>query len=73
MPIVRTQLEDRFIFQQDNCAVHVSSFMMEYFDEIGWELLEWQARSPDIDIIENIWSMLRKIVHDGLHAKHKPN
>ena len=27
--------------------------------------LEWPARSPDINLIENVWEMLAQLVYDG--------
>ena len=65
VPYLRQALDDDFVFQQDNCAIHISRRMMEFFDEVGFNLLEWPSRSPDLNIIENVWSMLSSHVYDG--------
>lgn len=33
--------------------------------------MEWPARSPDLNIIENVWSMLAQIVYDGKQFANK--
>ena len=43
-----------FVLQQGNCSIHVSKLMKE-----------WPARSPDLNLIENIWEMLAQLVYDG--------
>jgi hypothetical protein len=35
---------------------------MEYFDEKAVNLLDWPARSPDLNIIENVWNLLKHAV-----------
>ena len=48
-----------FFFLQDNCSVQT------YLKREKFHLLEWVAYSPDMNIQENIWSMISEKVYDG--------
>lgn len=70
VPYIRQKLGNDFIFQQDNCPVHTSAEIMEFFDNQGIDILEWPSRSPDLNLIENVWSDLSRIVYDGPQPKN---
>ena len=71
IPLMSEILPDGFVLQQDNCSTHVSKKILAIFEETGIELLPWPSRSPDLDIKENVWSMLSSRVYDGPQPKNK--
>ena len=65
LPRIRREMENDFVIQQDNCSIHVSKLMKEWMAKVNMTTLEWPARSPDLNLIENVWEMLAQHVYDG--------
>ena len=52
-----------WIFQQDNAPVHKSKWTMDWFSRKKVRVLDWPARSPDLNPIENLWGIMTRSVY----------
>ena len=57
LPRIRREMGNDFILQQDHCSIHVSKLMKEWMAKVNMTTLEWPARSPDLNLIENGFSL----------------
>ena len=46
-------------FVQDNPSVQTAKIFHKFFDENYVNVLRWPSKSPDINIIENVWSYIK--------------
>lgn len=63
-PVLDALFDEDYIFQQDNASFHVSDESLEWMDNVGLTTMEWPARSPDLNIIENCWHLIASRVYD---------
>lgn len=55
-----------WMFQQDNASIHTANSTWEWFLNNGVHVIPWPSVSPDLNPMENVWSLLvREIYANG--------
>ncbi|MBW0486135.1 hypothetical protein O181_025850 [Austropuccinia psidii MF-1] len=45
---------------EDNAPIHMAAFSNQWHEQNGIVTMEWLAHSPDLNLIKNIWKLMKR-------------
>ena len=62
LPFLKYIMARTSIFQQDNASIYTAKVTKAWFEDKDVTVLDWPAKSPNLNQIENVWSILSRQV-----------
>lgn len=69
LPNVQKVIGSRWYLQQDNARAHTASNTTQFFKRERIRIINWPARSPDLNPIGNLWAILKRAVYSRSPSK----
>lgn len=70
VPIIKLNFGLDIWYQEDNSPVHKAKKVQQFLKDAQIRVLEWPPKSPDLNIVEDVWRIVSERVYDGPQYKN---
>ena len=57
-------VRENYVLMYDNAHPHIAQITRRYLQDVGIQVLRWPFKSPDLNPIEHVWDLGRRIRHN---------
>ncbi|GFW74071.1 DDE_3 domain-containing protein [Trichonephila clavipes] len=68
--LLRGACGPKFILMDDNARPHRALLIDGFLESEDIRLMDWPARSPDLNPIQHVWDALRRAIAIATHENH---
>ena len=63
LPFLRRFRRRGLRFQQDGASTHTSASTRDWLEAENVDVIDWPPRSPDLNMIKNVWGTMARIIY----------
>ena len=65
LPLIDHEVDAGWIYMHDGSSIHRTHRVKHFLEEKEVPVMDWPAKSPDLNVVESLWGLLARTVYAG--------